>query len=553
MPGATSEARTSEVVGSHLTRRQEPAARAANPVPDRWIASGVGALAFLVFRYTLLPGVGYSGDTAKWQFLGEVGGVPHASGYPLYLLINKAFVSVVPWGSLAWRANLLSAILGAVTVGLLFWLLRLLGVSPGVAAAASLVFAFTRTFWTQAVIAEVYTLHLALMAATFCCLARWRSGGTTRCRDHQDVEAGDVRCRLCSDSRWLVAGLAIYALSFGNHLGTVLALPGVIYVVASDWRRAASLRNAAWLGAVTVVTAAQYWYVVHLTRVGAYVERPIEGVDDVLSYLTGGYFKARMFTFTPWELVTDRVPLTAHLAVDELSVLLTLVVVGAWVWLRPTRWDSGDPRQVVAVAVAGWGCAAWLFALNFDVPEVDVFLLPAYFVTAVFLGLGLAAVLAWLRQRYSGQGLVSGALVALLIAAPLAIAIVNYPRASQRGNLGHQERLEATLTAAGHDAVLLSGTYDDSEYLWYFLLGEGLGDKQNLAMVHGTTASQVTDYFDANRGPVAQAAGEVTTRNRQVGNPALFAVSEDLADDLRAADFLVTRVAPSAWAIELQR
>ena len=49
---------------------------------DALVALGVGGFALTVYAVTLLPGTGYSGDTAKWQMLGVVGGVPHATGYP---------------------------------------------------------------------------------------------------------------------------------------------------------------------------------------------------------------------------------------------------------------------------------------------------------------------------------------------------------------------------------------------------------------------------------------------------------------------------------------
>lgn len=49
---------------------------------------------------TLLPGIGYSGDTIKFQYLGHVLGIPNAPGYPLYLMLNHV-MSLLPFGSLA--------------------------------------------------------------------------------------------------------------------------------------------------------------------------------------------------------------------------------------------------------------------------------------------------------------------------------------------------------------------------------------------------------------------------------------------------------------------
>ena len=64
--------------------------------------------------------------------------------------------------------NLVSAIWGAVTVGLFAGLTSTLMRSLAAGVAGALLLAFSYTFWSQAIIAEVYTLHLALMGACLC-------------------------------------------------------------------------------------------------------------------------------------------------------------------------------------------------------------------------------------------------------------------------------------------------------------------------------------------------------------------------------------------------
>ena len=66
--------------------------------------------------------------------VGRVLGVAHNPGYPLYVLLTHAF-SYLPIGSLAYRINLFSALLGALTVGLAFLIARRLGCRRIIAAA----------------------------------------------------------------------------------------------------------------------------------------------------------------------------------------------------------------------------------------------------------------------------------------------------------------------------------------------------------------------------------------------------------------------------------
>ena len=67
-----------------------------------------------VYIKTLLPGIGNSGDTAKFAFAGYVWGTAHGNGYPTYRVLNHFFTSLIPIGSLAYRANLLSAVFSVI-------------------------------------------------------------------------------------------------------------------------------------------------------------------------------------------------------------------------------------------------------------------------------------------------------------------------------------------------------------------------------------------------------------------------------------------------------
>ena len=475
------------------------------------LALGVGALA--VYVRSLLPGIGYSGDTAKWQFLGEVGGTPHPTGYPLYLIVNKAFVNLVPVGELAWRANLLSAVLGAGTVAALFLLLRALAVRRTVAAATAATFGLTVTFWSQAVVAEVYTLHLLLLTVVALCLTRWLDG---------------------SSDRWLLAGLGLYCLSFGNHLGSVLALPGVVYLVSRGWRRALRPRTLAATGLFALVGAAQYAYLVHMTNTGAYVEQPVHGLGDVVEMVTGGRFRSQMFAFTPGELVRDRLPMFGRFLRGELGVLVVPALYGVWGGLR----SAGHPtRRAVAVHLLVLGLLAAGYALNFDVLDVFVFFLPCYLVLAVFLGMGAEALVGRLPARVPMRPFGAVALAAV----PVIMGLVNYPRASQRGTLADAHRIERAIEAAGTDAVLITDNYADSEYVWYHLLGEGLGAERDLRLGHQLRPGEVVRFFEGRGGPLARAAGP--------GTP-IYTATAQQADDLDAAGLTVTEVADEVWRIE---
>ncbi|MCQ3972157.1 MAG: hypothetical protein DPW09_01780 [Anaerolineae bacterium] len=68
---------------------------------------------FTLYLLTLAPGV-VGGDAGEHQFAAPLLGIPHTTGYPLYILLGKLWTLLIPFGSPAWRMNLFSALNGAL-------------------------------------------------------------------------------------------------------------------------------------------------------------------------------------------------------------------------------------------------------------------------------------------------------------------------------------------------------------------------------------------------------------------------------------------------------
>jgi hypothetical protein len=146
-------------------------------------------VSFTVYLFTLSPTVGLE-DSGEFITAVASLGIAHPSGYPLYVVLGKLFTLLVPLGDIAWRVNLFSAFCASATVGLLtVFIAEILmflfpredtetnaRVSPTallIAGAVSLSFAFSPVFWSQSVIAEVYTLNALLFVATLILLWRY--------------------------------------------------------------------------------------------------------------------------------------------------------------------------------------------------------------------------------------------------------------------------------------------------------------------------------------------------------------------------------------------
>ncbi len=179
-----------------------------------WIAALV---ALWVYASTLSP-------TVAWRNFGEDSGdllvasatlgIPHPTGYPLYVLLGRV-ASLVPLGATAFRINLVSALAGAAGVFFIArWALEL---APAVSSSAlalaalagSLLYGLSLGAWSQSVVAEVYTLNVAFLAAILWALARSERTG---------------------DNRFLALAAYLLGLGLTNHLLVLAAAPAVALV-----------------------------------------------------------------------------------------------------------------------------------------------------------------------------------------------------------------------------------------------------------------------------------------------------------------------------------
>ena len=116
------------------------------------VAAAVAATALGIYLATLQPDFGGPEDTPKFQFIGYVLGTPHPPGYPLYVLLSHPFVAL-PIGTIAYRANLFSAVMAAVACAVAYAIGRQLDARRWPAVCAALGLATGASFWRSAVFA----------------------------------------------------------------------------------------------------------------------------------------------------------------------------------------------------------------------------------------------------------------------------------------------------------------------------------------------------------------------------------------------------------------
>jgi tetratricopeptide (TPR) repeat protein len=198
---------------------------------NKIIAAIIFLFVFGIYLETAPPTVPFW-DAGEFIAASYTMGVPHPPGTPTYVLLGKFFTLILPWMDpqmVPFEVNFMSVLTASLAIMFLFlcvvrvarkWMgdpktfgeavpIFLSGVS------AAILSAFADTYWTNATEAEVYAPHAFIIFFSLWLMLRWGEG--EKPRNHKLL--------------LLVAYLAW--LGVGNHLGSVLLLPGFILYAAT--------------------------------------------------------------------------------------------------------------------------------------------------------------------------------------------------------------------------------------------------------------------------------------------------------------------------------
>ena len=489
----------------------------------------VATVAFWAYTRTLLPGVDL-GDTGGFQAAVLWPEQSARRAYPLYYTLATPFIRAVSEDNPARGLNLFSAIWAAIAVGLLALVSGRLTKSPLAGAAAGLMLAFSYTFWTQAIIAEVYTLHLALIAACLLALYAFAARPTTA---------------------RLAVFFALYAVAFGNHLGMILLLvPFTVFLVQVHPQPRALIAPSTILLAIAIAIVGALQYTPMFLYVWSSIDAPATWNDRVAAFwldVTKADWREEMVFGVQTSQLWIRLQMWAWDARQQFGIAgLALALLGAvrlWAWSKP------------------WAVLIWLayaistaFALTYNVGDTHVFLLPGHFLLAVAMAAGVGA---WRSARLK-QALT---IVALIYAAwrgwdtwPAVDRHADRRAEAQLAHLAEGVNAQSALLVSKMDwqlenVLLYSSRYDRRDLAWArlddvllhfpFLVRDNLAESRDLVLT-----------ADAAKGVVAAYATEFPLVLDQAPAPRLADVVSSIP---RGTPYVLTLLLPAPGERSINR
>jgi len=461
------------------------------------IAITLALFSLALYVKTAAPTV-LTADGGEFQFVPYIAGIAHPTGYPLYTMLGWLWSHVLPFGDVAYRMNLFSALWAAVAVTLLYMtsilFLRLISLSipPETLHVSALVatatFAFSQTFWSQAIIAEVYSLNAFFVVLILYFLLRWQAG-----KDEEET-AGKTR----QSTTCLLLAIFTYGLSLTHHSTVLLLAPAVAaFLWLTDRRITHDGNFALKVLLVFLLPLLLYLYIPWRAPFTPYLRIPLNANKELVLYqntpqgffnlVTGQMFRGELGYRT--ETLT-RLRMAADLLLGQFSLVgVALGLLGVLRLIFGRRW--------ALLALTGLAYLAnVVFTLVYFIGDIFVLFIPSYLVFAIWLALGAAtlgqgvgeSIVRWKGTpvRYGPweegyQKMISGirSLVSLATAIPLCILPLtllsrNYPQIDQSYNYEVRDRWQEILAEPlPWQSILVSNDRDEIMPLWYYQFVDG--------------------------------------------------------------------------------
>ncbi len=393
----------------------------------------------LAYSLTMAPGLSWAnggadgGDLITATF---VSGVPHPTGYPLYLLIAKIFQKL-PFDNLALRTNIFSAFCTILAALLLYQTIlccqKEKNYSRISAVFASLLFGLSPLVWSQAVISEVYGLQSLLTIGIV----------------YQTIRYANRR--IDNLLRGLILGLA-----FGNHITGIFLFP----LLFLDGKNLNISKISNIFPRLVGLLAGICVYLI--LPIHAMSDPPINWFnpvtfDSFIQLVTGSIYQS-YFSF---DYVMQHSRAWLGFMIENLGFLGVTIGIFALI-------DNSGKKKIKLLAA--WIFLVYgIFSLFYVSYDSYVYLIPTILAFSIWIGLGFESILTYIQGLFHHANWILYPLIIFFFLFRIYTTApkVNASIDSRAENFG-----QVVFDTVPEKAMLFTGDDHSTFALWYFHFAE---------------------------------------------------------------------------------
>lgn len=328
---------------------------------------------FFVYVFTMAPSI-YWGDSPELIAVAYTLGIAHPSGYPLYTLLGKLF-TFIPIGTIAYRLNIMSAFFASLAVMLLYFVAFKITKSRLAALLSSLTLGFSYTFWTQATIAEVYTLNAFFIIALILIIMKWTE-----------------TMQLC----YLYLFSFVFGLGLTNHLTLILTFPAFILFFFLHIKKL-NVKNKSVINKRIILLMLTFFVI----GLSLYIYLPLRAAQDPLinwgnpvsfklfiEHVSGAGYQ---HYFRPEHALLNLAKAFVYLLM-QFPLTLIFALLGIIV-----MWIRSKEIVVLTSLIAVFAIA---YNIMYTIEDIIVYYIPIYIVFSIFIGIGLWYFLSFIKANF---------------------------------------------------------------------------------------------------------------------------------------------------------
>lgn len=469
---------------------------------DKVIAVILLLAALIAYISTLAPTL-LDGDAALFQYIPLTLGITYPTGYPVYILVSKIWLTLFPFGEIAWRMNLFSALSAAFAMPIFYTVAHRILRNRWGALSAVLLFSTLSTYWRWATSAKIYTFNILLFSIVlyFATLPQNPKHKT----------------------RNAMLTAFFLGLQMGVHSTTLLLLPGIIALFwannpsfISHGFRKSNLKSGLGILAAFAIPASLYLYIpiraeILIAQMGRETAIRHGLLADFYHSGLGGwihYFTAADFTggvVTNWGIVPH----------DLFSVYFSrLMAVIDFGWMGVAWGLLGILVFIVWKPLRHWALPLFLlyaipipFVLTYGQGEQNAFLLPSNLIFSLFAG-GVVAQITNYELRITNlsvRKIILGLTLFATLILPFQHARYNINGLNNKWDTAQFDYWTDALAHPLEDGAGIMATWGDLTSMWYLQHAEN--KRTDLAGLYPPTSAVAAEWVA--RGQSLYVAGPV--------------------------------------------